>query len=166
MLWEKQRGIRRKWQRWPTLLYQNPKNQHFPADKPQQWQIKQRRTVGRHWEMERMRQSERRTRERKKEDFIYRIPENQKLVQPQWREDPRTESVRFHRVKLCSLANPFYFVSPSAVWETGFLPVDCSLQRWGWRYGCVGSGWLLRAFGGVTCAAHCGVDAQKRFAFI
>lgn len=83
------------------------------------------------------------------------------------------ERVRFKRVKLCSLVNPFYFVSPSAVFKgngvytCGWATVACKdVREWGWIYGCVGSGWLLCAFGGVTCAAHCGVDAQKRFAFI
>lgn len=66
-------------QRWPTLIYQNLKRQHFPEDKLQQWRMKQRMMTGRHLEMKEKRQSERRA----KEDFIYIVPENQKSVHPQ-----------------------------------------------------------------------------------
>lgn len=57
--------------------------------------------------------------------------------------------------------------------ETGFVPVDevtlaCKgLRECGWRrYGCEGSGWMLCAFGGVTCTVDWRPDARGRFAFI
>lgn len=61
-------------------------------------------------------------REGEKEDFTYRSPENQKSVQPQsWEKQAlcrtREWRVRYRRVKLCSLVNPFYFVSPSALYK-------------------------------------------------
>lgn len=123
--------------------------------------------------------------EREKEDFIYHIPESQKSVQPQSGEKQglwstvNEESVIScvtgkNRLKLCSVFISFYFVSPSdlfkekRIYTCRRVAVACKdMREWGWRrYGCVGSSWMLCAFGGVTCAVHCEVDAQKRFAFI
>lgn len=118
--------------------------------------------------MKEKRQSERRA----KEDFIYIIPENQKSVQPQSCHGNVCYKAKKQFVKDSRMDNSYiagkilvwlellifcFFLYPmtkeNRICTCRWVTVACKdLREWGWRrYGCVGSDWMLCAFGGVTC---------------
>lgn len=122
--------------------------------------------AGRRWEMERMRQSERRGRARKRISLIVAPKTKNQSSHSRGRSrlcagpaNGECDTVESNFVHLLILF--ILFLHQLSIRETGFMPVDgrlllAKVREWGWRYGCVGSGGLLCAFGGVTCAAHCG----------